>query len=238
MIPRFFPENIDRDERRRIREYAKSADIGISFHGPSDNLNLVTPYPEVRRAIVRRMASCLKLASDLEARRFTIHSSPPPNFASDGEIGTYLSDHWAVYKRALSETLRGILDASNGTIQICVENSPLDELTEEVLETFLQQEDQLYLTWDVLKSLDPAHGAPPRRVEAFFMRHLDRVRECHLQDRRPGGYGHDMLGASKTDFSRYLRLLMPYDVHFTLEIRPRENAYHSLCTILGNLKQA
>jgi hypothetical protein len=32
----------------------------------------------------------------------------------------------------------------------------------------------------------------------------------------------------KIDFSHYLRILVPQDVHFTLEIRPRENALKSL----------
>lgn len=236
MIPRFLPERMDREERRRVREHCESVNVSISFHGPSDNLNLVTPYPEVRRAIVKRMASSLQLAIELKAQRFTIHSSAPPNFASDGKRGTYLTDHWSVYKEALSESLRGILEASRGRVQVCVENSPLDDLTEQVLETLLPKEESLYLTWDVLKSLDPAHGSPTGRVEAFFLRHLDRVRECHLHDMRPGGYGHDLLGVSVIDFSRYVKLLMPYDVHFTFEIRPRENAYRSLCNIIRMLE--
>jgi len=43
--------------------------------------------------------------------------------------------------------------------------------------------------------------------------------------------GHDQLGVGSLDYGRYLKLLAPYDVHFTLEIRPRENAYKSLLKI-------
>jgi len=32
----------------------------------------------------------------------------------------------------------------------------------------------------------------------------------------------------KIDFTRYLKILVPQDVRFTLEIRPRENALKSL----------
>jgi sugar phosphate isomerase/epimerase len=229
MIPRFFPENLDRQERRRIRQYAESRDVSLSFHAPSDNLNLVAPYPEVQRAVLKRMRLSLRLAQDLGAERFTVHSTAPLNFASDGKKGTYLQDHWQVYKTALSESLKGILESA-GRVQVCVENAPLDELTEEVLEDLLNEEN-LFLTWDVPKSLDPAHGSPPERVEAFLLHHLNRIRECHLYDRRPGGYGHDQLGAGSLDYGRYLKLLAPHDVHFTLEIRPRENAYTSLLKI-------
>ena len=230
MIPRFFPENISRAERRRIREHAESRSVSLSFHAPSDNLTLVAPYPEVRRAIIQRMAVSLKLAQDLRAERFTVHPTAPLNFASDGKKGTYLENHWEIYKAALKTSLKGILEAA-GEVQVCVENSPLDELAEEALEELLGEEKNLFLTWDVLKSLDPAHGAPLERVEGFFLRHLDRVRECHLHDRRPGGHGHDQLGVGSLDFSRYLKLLAPHDVCFTLEIRPRENAYQSLLKI-------
>jgi len=230
MIPRFFPENLDRQERRRIRRHSESRGVSLSFHAPSDNLNLVAPYPEVRRAVLKRMKLSLRLAQDLGAERFTVHSTAPLSFASGGEKGTYLRDHWQVYKAALRESLKGILEAAGG-VQVCVENAPLDELTEEVLEELLIDEENLFLTWDVLKSLSPAHGSPLERVEAFFLRHLSRIRECHLYDMRPGGYGHDQLGAGSLDYGRYLRLLAPHDVHFTLEIRPRENAYTSLLKI-------
>ena len=114
MIPRFFPENIGRRDRRRIKEYAEFRGISMSFHGPSDNLNLVAPYPEVRRAVLRRMTLSLMLAQDLGAERFTIHPTAPLNFASGGEKGTYLQDHWHVYKTALHESIKGILEEADG----------------------------------------------------------------------------------------------------------------------------
>ena len=40
----------------------------------------------------------------------------------------------------------------------------------------------------------------------------------------------------KIDLSHYLRILVPQDVHFTLEIRPRENALKSLETLKDMLR--
>jgi len=40
----------------------------------------------------------------------------------------------------------------------------------------------------------------------------------------------------KIDLSHYLRILVPQDVHFTLEIRPRENAFKSLETLKDMLR--
>jgi sugar phosphate isomerase/epimerase len=232
MIPRFWPERLSQQDRRRIRKHASDRGVSISFHGPSDNLNLAAPYPEVRSGILKRMRQCLELAGDLEAERFTIHPSQPPGFASAGGPGTYLEDHREIYAEALSEGIRGIV-AEAGDVQVCVENEPLTPFIQEVLEVLMAEEDDLYLTLDVPKAEDPEKGAPPDQVEAFYMRHIGRVREAHLHDRRPGGHYHDMLGQGGIDAGKYLRVLAPQDVHFTLEIRPRENAHRSLVWIRG-----
>jgi len=229
MIPRFWPERLNQQNRRRIRRHASDRGVSVSFHGPSDNLNLAAPYPEVRSGILKRMRLCLELAEDLEAERFTIHPSQPPGFASAGGPGTYLEEHRDMYAEALSDGIRGVVSVAGG-VQVCVENEPLTPFVEGVLEGLLAEEEGLFLTLDAPKAMDPGKG-PPERVEAFYLRHIGRVREAHLHDRRPGGMYHDVLGQGDVDVLKYLRMLEPHDVHFTLEIRPRENAHESLLLI-------
>jgi sugar phosphate isomerase/epimerase len=226
MIPRFFPERFSPQERRRIREFAASKGVAISFHGPSDYLNIGTLYPEVRKAVLKRMKLCLEFARDVGAERFTIHIDPPLDFVFAGRRGTYLRDHWASYKSALKQSLVEIVDYSQGEALVCVENDRLSRIVMEVLEELLTT-GKLFLTWDIAKSHTDT-GKPIVDVENFLMRHLEKVKECHLHDQKPGRYSHDILGVGKIDFPRYLRLLAPQDVHFTLEIRPREAALKSL----------
>lgn len=231
MIPRFFPERFDESERRRIREFAISKGVSISFHGPSDYLSLGTLYPEVRRAVLDRMKLCLGFARDVGAERFTIHIDPPYDFVLAGRSGTYLRDHWSMYKNAIRESLVELAEYC-GEILICVENDRLCGITMEVLDDLLSTTN-LSLCWDIPKS-HTGIGKPISEVEDFFMRHLDKVRECHLHGQKPKGFSHGNLGVGKIDFSRYLKLLVPKNVHFTLEIRPREDAFKSL-KILENM---
>jgi sugar phosphate isomerase/epimerase len=226
MIPRFFPERFSPQERRRIREFAASKGVAISFHGPSDYLNIGTLYPEVRKAVLKRMKLCLEFARNVGAERFTIHIDSPLDFVFAGRIGTYLRDHWASYKSALKQSLVEIVDYSQGEALVCVENDQLSRIVMEVLEELLPT-GKLFLTWDIAKSHTDT-GKPIVDVENFLMRHLEKVKECHLHDQKPGRYSHDILGVGKIDFPRYLRLLVPQGVHFTLEIRPREAALKSL----------
>jgi len=111
-------------------------------------------------------------------------------------------------------------------VRLCVENNRLDKMAMEVLEDLLPA-GNLFLAWDIPKSHD-ANGEPIVEVENFLKRHLGRVKECHLHDQKPGNYSHDALGVGGIDFSHYLKLLLPQDVNFTLEIRPREDALKSL----------
>lgn len=236
MVPRFFPERFSRSERRHIREVAASRSVSISFHGPSDYLNLGTLYPEVRKAVLNRMKLCLDFARDVGAERLTIHVDPPFDFVFAGRKGTYLKDHWTIYKDALKQGLLELTEQSRGDILVCVENDRLSRMAMEVLEELLPT-GKLFLTWDIPKS-HTITGEPIVEVENFLMRHLKKVKECHLHDQKPGKYSHDILGVGKIDFSHYLKILTPQDVYFTLEIRPRENALKSLNRLkdmLGNL---
>ena len=226
MIPRFFPERFSRQERTRIREFAASKSVSISFHGPSDYLNLGSLYPEVGKAVLDRMKLCLDFARDVGAKRFTIHINAPFDFVFAGRKGTYLKDHWAMYKDALKQSLLELAGHSGGDVLVCVENDRLSRMATEVLEELLPM-GKLFLTWDIPKSHTDT-GEPIVEVENFLMRHLEKVRECHLHGQKPGKYSHDIIGVGKIDFSRYLKILVPQDVHFTLEIRPRENALKSL----------
>lgn len=104
----------------------------------------------------------------------------------------------------------------------------------DVLEKLLPEE-EISLAWDIAKTYD-RDGKLKADVEEFFLKHLDKVRECHLHDRSEEG-PHDVVGKGKIDFVRYLNLLGDLDVGYTIEVRPRERALHCLRVIEGFEKQ-
>ena len=183
-------------------------------------------------AVLKRMKLCLDFARDVGAERFTIHIDPPFDFVFAGRKGTYLRDHWALCENALKQSLLELAEHTQGEVIVCVENDQLNRMVMEVLEELLPT-GKLFLTWDIPKS-HTDEGKLIVEIEDFLIRHLKKVRECHLHDRKPGKYSHDILGVGKIDFSHYLKLLVPQDVYFTLEIRPRESALKSL-KILENM---
>ena len=226
MIPRFFPERFSQSERHRIRQTAQSSNVSISFHAPSDYLNIGTLYPEVKRAVLDRMKMCMDLAADVEAQRFTIHVDPPYDFVFAGHEGTYLKDHWETYRTAIKQGIIELVAQAPEDLLVCVENDRLSKIAIEALKELLLTT-KLFLTWDIPKS-QTAVGKPRDEVESFFNNNLERIRECHIHDQKPGGHSHDIVGAGKIDFSKYLKVLLPKNVYFIIEVRPRENALESL----------
>jgi sugar phosphate isomerase/epimerase len=181
------------------------------------------------------MKLCLDFARDVEAERFTIHIDPPYDFVFAGRKGTYLRDHWAMGKDAVRKSLVQLVEYSREEVLICVENDRFTGISIELLEELLPTTN-LFLSWDIPKSHTDS-GEPVPQIEDFLLRHLGKVRECHLHDQKPGKLSHDILGVGKIDFPRYLKLLLPKNVHFTLEIRPRRDALKSL-KILNNMCQS
>lgn len=171
------------------------------------------------------MKLCLNFANAVGAERFTIHIDSPFDFVFAGRKGTYLKQHWGLYKNALKQSLLELCGHSK-EVAICVENDRFSRITMEVLEELLPSE-KIFLTWDIPKS-HTSIGKPITQIENFFMRHLKKIKECHLHDQRPRKHSHDILGVGKINFPYYLKILVPQDVYFTLEIRPRENALKSL----------
>jgi sugar phosphate isomerase/epimerase len=226
MIPRFFPERFSQPDRRRIREAARSNDVSISFHAPSDYLNIGSLYPEVKQAVASRMKLCMDFAHDVQAQRFTVHVDPPYDFVLAGREGTFLKDHWSTYKNSIKEGMLELLDNAPKNLQVCIENDRLSKIVIEALEETLPSR-KLFLTWDIPKSLT-ANGRPMKEVEDFFKRHLDRIMECHIHDQKQGKPSHDAVGAGRINFQHYLRILVPMEVFFTIEVRPREAALKSL----------
>ena len=142
-------------------------------------------------------------------------------------------DHWGQdYASNLNQGW--IIMNAPKNLQVCVENDRLSKIVIEALEETLPNR-KLFLTWDIPKSHN-SNGKPMKETESFFMRHLDRIIECHVHDQKPGKPSHDAVGTGIINFQRYLRILVPKDVFFTIEVRPREAALKSLKTLDKILK--
>ena len=231
-MPKFFPEKYDKAARRRIREYAEKRNVEITLHLPGEDFSLQTLHSRIRSAIIERIKEIIDFARDLGATRVTIHPGIVPVFTMPGLGDVPITEQYpGIHREMLDGALRELSRYAEGKTQLCVENSPFSLIVMDVLEKLLPKEKNLFLTWDIAKAYR-ADGSLKTDVEKFFLKHIDRVRECHLHDRTDRG-AHDVIGKGKIDFVRYLNLLGDFDVGYTIEVRPRERALQCLKIIEG-----
>jgi len=231
-MPKFFPEKYTAAQRREIRDYAEKKNVKITLHLPGEDFSLQTLHSGIRSAVIKRMKECIDFAREIGATSMTIHPGTVPVFTMPGLGHVPITEQYPdLHKEALEKALHELSKYAEGKTHICVENSPFDKVVMEILGKLLPKEKNLFLTWDIAKTYR-IDGSLKVDVEEFFLKHLDKVCECHLHERTSEGV-HDVIGRGKIDFVRYLNLLGDLDVGYTIEVRPRERALHCLRIIEG-----
>jgi len=221
-MPKFFPEEYDQSARRELREYAKRKGVDLTLHVSGEDFSLQTLHSGIRFAIMERMKEFIDFAQDIQAIRMTIHPGNVPVFTMPGIGEVPISEQYPdLHKKTLERALRDLSRYTAGKTTLCVENAPFNKIVMDVLNSLIYEED-LFLTWDIAKTYR-RDGSLIAEVEDFFLKHLDKVRECHLHDITDRG-SHEILGRGRIDFIRYLDLLGDLDIDYTIEVRPRERA--------------
>ena len=229
-VPRFFLNDLSPSEIRRIRSLASKLGLGVSFHAPGDNISLFTDYHRIRDAIISHLTDILAVAGGIGARHLTVHPGAYPSFRISGEDGNrYESTYGDYYRGILRENL-ALLARKSPPVLLCVENVGMGEITRAALENLFEAGLPTYLTWDWAKSW----GSPA--VEAFFRRHVDRIREVHIHDAIPGTQSHLPIGEGGLDFAGILDIIELPAVATTIEVRPREEATRSREYLLQMLR--
>jgi sugar phosphate isomerase/epimerase len=225
-MPRFFPEKYSSEIRAKIRRYADSKNIVLKIHAPGEDFSLQTLHTSIQRAVIERLKEIIDFAGDLNAKLVTIHPGVVPVFTIPGEGDIPITVQYPqLHLQCLKAAFEELSDYSKGKTLLCVENSPCTEIVMEALSELLK-DNRIFLTWDLAK-LYRKDGTIHEEVEEFFLKYLDKVKECHLHDRNEKG-GHAIIGQGFVNFKRYLRTLSEKDVEYTIEVRPKDNALKSL----------
>ncbi len=223
-LPKFFPEAYNIWQKRSIKEKAQSENVTMTIHAPE--LDLQSFHPNVLDAVVGRMAEVMTFAKDLGARSITIHPGPVQSFSVAGEAPRRITEMYPeLHRKLFGSVLQKLAEHVGGGLFLCLENKDFTQGMMAILEDVMQRS-PVYLTWDLAK-MYRRDGSMMSEIDAFFLSHLDRVRECHLHDVTDRGQ-HQVIGTGYVNFKRHLSALSDREVNFTIEVRPRELAFESL----------
>lgn len=225
-MPEFFPEKYGVEARGEIQRYAEDKNVTLKVHAPGEDFSLQTLHTSIQKVIIKRLKEIIDFAGNLGAKLVTIHPGTVPVFTIPEKGNVPIDVQYPqLHIQSLEAAFLELSDYSKGKTLLCVENSPYTTIAMKVLSEMLK-DNRVFLAWDLAK-LYRSDGTIYAEVENFFLKYLDKVRECHLHDRTKEG-GHQIIGKGFVDFKRYLNLLSNYDVEYTIEVRPIENALKSL----------
>lgn len=218
-MPCFFPENYSRAQRHELNLYGKARDVALTLHAPED-IPLLQLHAEVRAAGLRRIKEMIDFGADIGATRMTIHVGVPVYFTmTEGKC--YLDElYYREFRQVLKSALNELIAYCGERLKLCVENSGRFPkiLVQEGLEELLADGKALYFTWDIGHSYTNLYG----EVE-FFLKHLDRVKTCHLHDVNAKS-DHQVIGEGRVDFPAHFARIKGRDILNIIEVRPREKA--------------
>ncbi|MDR1905454.1 MAG: sugar phosphate isomerase/epimerase [Clostridiales bacterium] len=234
-VPSFGLYNLPETEALKIKNYAEDRNIGITLHGPCDNISFFCEQPAVKKGITEHYAAVIRSAERLGARHLTLHLGAYPSYkmSADGERREEYND--TVQKRlnffanTLCENIGELVKRTN-SVMLCVENTGFDGFTMLCVERLLDEYGILNLTLDIAKLYDGQMRADEKQAD-FFYKHYDRVREVHIHDGIAGKGKHQTVGSGSVDFIRFRDFCLKPDVYCTVEVRPFEAALRSKAII-------
>lgn len=222
-VPIYFPENFSLEDRKKVKEYAENKNVLLTIHAPED-ITLLQLHKNVRKAGISRLKEIINFGKDIGARSLTLHIGPAVTFTLvDGK--SYMDEFYKdEFKKILEDTLLQLIKEADGKIKIAVENSGRfpKKVVQETLQKFLDQNKDIYLTWDIGHSYENKYN----EVE-FFIKNIDKIKTCHIHDNN-GKSDHQIPGEGNLDFNKHFNLMKNKDIVYIIEVRPRENALKSL----------
>lgn len=222
-VPKFYLDDLSRNDLIRIRDYAKEKGVVITFHAPGDNVSLFSDYPFIRDGILNQFKMIIEKANILEARHITIHAGAYPIFKKNGtKNDDYSFIYRDYYEDILYNNLKELIISSKKTL-ICLENHNFNTLTINVARKLVNQGFLLYLTLDTAKMYSK-NLQLDNEVFDFYKEYHYLVRELHIHDRNEQFGSHQLVGTGIVDFTLFKEFIQKDDAFINFEIRPLKSA--------------
>jgi sugar phosphate isomerase/epimerase len=224
--PRFFPENINLDQRTAIKELYKSRGIGLCFHGPTD-IPMMNRHEKIRTAGLDRLCEMIQMAIDMGGEYFVFHPGRLAFYSMSKQQVFFMEQR---YPERITETfadsIRRLLTFSGEKIKLCIENT--HSVSGPILKTVsrLAVENGLGLVWDMghTEQLDEIRK---KQLITFFTSNLSHIKLAHLHD-VVGDADHKALGSGRLNVSTYLEIINTLGIDVILEIFPEQDLLQSL----------
>ena len=208
--------------KRRIKNLKEAAEVhNLDFvvHAPWAGINIATPSPFLRRAVLKRLTKSLVLSGQLGCRLWLFHPG-----SRTGLSPIYPGKDWQLNL----ESVRTLLNvARREGVEIAIENTP------EPFPSLMKSADDFRRFYEDLEDdigmvLDVAHANLNRQIQDFLKQFSKKIVHIHVSDNDGASDLHLGIGYGSIDWENVAKLVKKAEYGKLIMIESTEHVEESI----------
>jgi len=191
---------LNRKRVTALKKIASNNGLEFSVHAPFVDINIASPNPVLRRAMLKRLEKSLSYARELECRQWVFHSG-----LKSGVSEFYPNLDWQINLRSV-KTLMAI--ARKLGVDVAMENTP------EPFYFLVKRMQDIALFYselgadnDLSMAFDVGHANTTKEIFGFIDKFADKIVHVHVSDNEGKYDSHRGIGYGKIDWQAVAKAL-------------------------------
>ena len=204
---------------KNLKEAAEAHNLDFVVHAPWAGINIATPSPDLRRAVLKRLTKSLVLAGQLGCRLWLFHPG-----SRTGLSPIYPGKDWQLNL----ESVRTLLNvARREGVEIAIENTP------EPFPSLMKSVDEFHRFYEDLEDdigmvLDVAHANLNRQIQDFIKQFSKKIVHMHVSDNDGANDLHLGIGYGSIDWASVAKLVKEAEYGNLIMIESTEHVKESV----------
>jgi len=208
--------------KRRIKQLKQASEehnLDFVVHAPWAGINIATPSPDLRRAVLKRLTKSLVLAGQLDCRLWLFHPG-----SKTGLSHIYPGKDWQLNLQSVRALLKV---ARKEGVEIAIENTPepFPSLMKSVddFRRFYEELDD-----DIGMVLDVAHANLNNQIHDFMEQFSKKIVHVHVSDNKGDSDLHMGLGQGNIDWNAFATSVKTTDYSNLIMIESTDHIEESI----------
>jgi len=204
---------------KNLKEAAEAQNLDFVVHAPWAGINIATPSPDLRRAVLKRLTKSLVLAGQLGCRLWLFHPG-----SRTGLSPIYPGKDWQLNL----ESIRTLLNvARREDVEIAIENTP------EPFPSLMKSVDDFHRFYEDLEDdigmvLDVAHANLNTQIQDFIKQFSKKIVHMHVSDNDGANDLHLGIGYGSIDWASVAKLVKEAEYGNLIMIESTEHVKESV----------
>lgn len=211
--------------KRRVKTIKKAAEahnLDFVVHAPWAGINLATPSPVLRHAVLKRLTKSIVLAGQLNCRLWLFHPG-----SKTGLSHIYPGKDWQLNLESTRALLRV---ARRENVEIAIENTP------EPFPSLMKSVDDFHrfykdLDYDIGMVLDVAHANLNNQIQDFIRQFSAKIVHMHVSGNDGTNDLHLGVGYGNIDWQNFAKMVKEAEYSKLIVIESTDHIEESVQTL-------